>query len=234
MHVNTSVTITSLGYLPTCMSRDFRTLLKTPEESMLMNARTKRDYSLTRSVRSIAPGLFLCAIVLCALSGNAAAQGGSGCPWRPFACGQYSIWNATCYPPVPLGAIECNGFDFTLYCLLPPLCPPADPVPCDCGAGSPISFANGNTYIEEADVRLPGLSGGLTLKRRWNSILSPNMSAYHIGLFGPNWRSNFEERVFLGSDNYVKYARGDGSLWSLTYISTNGGASVYTVVAPSN
>ncbi len=54
-------------------------------------------------------------------------------------------------------------------------------------------------------------------------------SAYQVGLFGPNWRSNFEERVFLGSDNYVKYARGDGSFWSFAY---NGAG--YGVAAPAN
>jgi len=60
------------------------------------------------------------------------------------------------------------------------------------------------------------------------------LSAYQIGLFGPNWRSNFEERLFVGSDHYLKYARGDGSFWSLTYINSNGGTTNYTVVAPAN
>lgn len=54
-------------------------------------------------------------------------------------------------------------------------------------------------------------------------------SAYQVGLFGPNWRSNFEERIFLGSDNYVKWARGDGSFWSFAY---NGAG--YGVAAPGN
>jgi YD repeat-containing protein len=53
--------------------------------------------------------------------------------------------------------------------------------------------------------------------------------ASQIGYFGPNWRSNFEERVFLGSDNYIKYARGDGSFWSF---GVSGG--VWTVAAPAN
>jgi hypothetical protein len=37
-------------------------------------------------------------------------------------------------------------------------------------------------------------------------------------MFGPNWRSTYEERVFLGSDNYIKYARSDGSFLSLAYL----------------
>jgi YD repeat-containing protein len=33
-------------------------------------------------------------------------------------------------------------------------------------------------------------------------------------MFGPNWRSTYEERVFVGSDYFIKYLRGDGSFWS--------------------
>jgi len=50
-------------------------------------------------------------------------------------------------------------------------------------------------------------------------------------MFGPNWRSTYEERVFLGSDNYMKYSRGDGSFWSFAYV---GGSAGFTVVAPAH
>jgi YD repeat-containing protein len=96
-------------------------------------------------------------------------------------------------------------------------------------AGHPISLATGNTYIEETDVRVPGLSGGLTLTRTWNSAWPATQSALQIGLFGPNWRSNFEERIFVGSDQYIKYGRGDGSFWSF---GTNSGN--WSVAAPAN
>jgi len=52
--------------------------------------------------------------------------------------------------------------------------------------------------------------------------------AFQVGLFGPNWRSTYEERIFMGSDSYVKYARSDGSFWSF-----GGSVSLY-LVAPSN
>jgi YD repeat-containing protein len=52
---------------------------------------------------------------------------------------------------------------------------------------------------------------------------------YQIGLFGPNWRSTYEERVFVGSDNYMKYARSDGSFWSFGY-----DGALYRVAAPAN
>jgi YD repeat-containing protein len=106
------------------------------------------------------------------------------------------------------------------------------------GGGSPagggsggglISFSSGNTFIKETDVRLPGLSGGLTLLRTWNSLWPSTQTTFQIGLFGPNWRSNFEERVFVGSDNYIKYARGDGSFWSFGV-----GGPQFIVAAPAN
>jgi YD repeat-containing protein len=54
-------------------------------------------------------------------------------------------------------------------------------------------------------------------------------SAFQIGLFGPNWRSTYEERVFVGSDNYIKYGRADGSFWSFGF---NSGQ--WSVAAPAN
>jgi len=82
------------------------------------------------------------------------------------------------------------------------------------GGGKPIVLTTGDTYIEDTDVSLPGLGGGLILHRRWNSLWPPNEIASSIGIFGPNWRSTYEEKVFMGSDNYLKYARGDGGYWS--------------------
>ena len=176
------------------------------------------------------------------LSGGAAAQVGNSCPLRWVSCGAYSLWDVTCLPPLPLGVTNCASaqFSFTVTCQLPPLCPPPGSAgegasgPSCPHCGNPISLVSGNTFIEENDVRIPGLSNGLTLVRTWNSMWPSTQSAFRIGLFGPNWRSNFEERVFLGGDNYVKYGRGDGSFWSLTYSGYSGGAPIYTVVAPAN
>lgn len=95
--------------------------------------------------------------------------------------------------------------------------------------GSPISFATGNTYIQQTDVRVPGLSNGLSLVRTWNSLWPVSELAFQTGIFGPNWRCNFEERVFLGSDGLMRYSRGDGSYWSFQQ-----GVSLAAVMAPSN
>ncbi|MGH9723463.1 MAG: RHS repeat domain-containing protein, partial [Candidatus Acidiferrales bacterium] len=177
------------------------------------------------------------AAFLCVLSVPAAAQVSNGCTgW--VSCAEYSLWNLGCQPPLPPTAYGCVGvpYAFETVCLVPtPNCSPAAAAEETCLAcasarsGSPISLASGNTYIKETDVSLPGLSGGLTLVRTWNSRWPSTQTAFQAGLFGPNWRSNFEERVFVGSDNYLKYARGDGNFWSFGY-----SGSAYNVAAPAN
>jgi YD repeat-containing protein len=99
----------------------------------------------------------------------------------------------------------------------------------DCpNCSHPVSLATGNTYIEQTDIKLPGISNGLTLARRWNSMWPSTQNGSQVGLFGPNWRSTFEERVFTGGDGYIKYSRGDGNFWS--FESGSNGA----VVSPAN
>jgi YD repeat-containing protein len=158
------------------------------------------------------------------LSPRAAAQG-SNCDTVQtqfcFACGD----------PILPGQHGCiSEAPFILICLLPdwhcppaagptetrstkcPTCSPSDPQ-----ASSPVDLASGNAFIEETDIRMPGLNGGLSLARTWNSTWPSMDSAYQIGMFGPNWRSTYEERVFVGSDYYFKYLRSDGSIWSFGY-----------------
>jgi YD repeat-containing protein len=65
--------------------------------------------------------------------------------------------------------------------------------------------------------------------RTWNSAWPTSQIASSIGMFGANWRSTYEERVFVGSDHYVRYARGDGSYWAFGY-----GSAGLVVVAPGN
>jgi YD repeat-containing protein len=142
----------------------------------------------------------------------------------------YCIWDGF----IPAGASCYQGESwFCTPCTIPNnLCaPPAgtSESPCSgCSGGSPIDLATGNTYIDQVDMHLPGIGGGLGLRRRWNSMWPASQTALQQGLFGPNWRSNFEERVFVGSDGYMKYSRGDGSFWSFG----NTGSTSWEVVAP--
>jgi YD repeat-containing protein len=185
-------------------------------------------------LRSFLAVLFILAVLVCGLSTGAKAQ---SC-FTSFACAQYSLYNGACLPQPPPGAFGCQASGpWSVVCLLlNSRCPaPAGPAetalgPCtNCQGGLPISLVSGNTFIEEDDVSIPGLSNGLRLIRTWNSMWPATQSALQIGMFGPNWRSNYEERVFLGSDNYMKYGRGDGSFWSFGY---NGG--VWNPSAPAS
>ncbi len=159
-------------------------------------------------------GLFAFAIISCVVNFDAAAQSADSCKtFYDYQFPEPFMGLSNCTVSGPYLEV-CWVYNYTC----PP--PPPPPCPCCCGAsgggnpgganapggnptgGKPISFASGNTYITETDVRVPGLSNGLTLVRTWNSYWPAIESASKVGLFGPNWRSNFEERVFQGSDGY--------------------------------
>ncbi len=95
--------------------------------------------------------------------------------------------------------------------------------------GSPISLASGNTYIEQNDLAIPGLGGGLQLIRTWNSVWPKSLASYVRPSFGGNWKSNFEERVFSASSGYMTYARGNGSFWQFTQSGSN-----WNITSPKN
>jgi YD repeat-containing protein len=175
--------------------------------------------------------LFGLVLLLCLFCKETAAQTGSSCYVG------FNYWFMS--GPLPEGAICYSGLSFFFTpCIVPSgKCPP--PSYCTkCNAesasgGHPINFANGNTYIEENDLRVPGLGGGLNLSRIWNSVWPTSQGAYQVGLFGPNWRSTYEERIIPGSGdatNYMEYAKSDGSYW---YFGTIGGGT-YSVSAPAN
>jgi YD repeat-containing protein len=180
-------------------------------------------------MKSIFIGFLVFAGLQSALTGRAAAQVGSACT------GQYGNINFPGTPPPWIFNCQPEGSFLVICQAMTSACPPAAAAGETCAscaaaaAGHPISLASGNTFIVETDVKVPGLSSGLKLVRIWNSMWPSTQSAFQVGLFGPNWRSNYEERVFLGSDNYMKYARGDGSFWSF---GANG--SSLSVAAPAN
>jgi YD repeat-containing protein len=183
--------------------------------------------------------VFALAVLQWFCAADASAQVGSSCVgYVGYVC-LPGVDQMTCAPQTPPSVFNCQGYQFTnVTCsIMTPWCAPPDAGPETClacalaAAGFPISLASGNTYIEENDVKLPGLSSGLSLDRTWNSLWPATQTAFQIGLFGPNWRSTFEERVFVGADHYMKYGRSDGTFWSFGYDS---GSTVYRVAAPAN
>lgn len=182
-------------------------------------ANSSKDVALgARSVRIV-----VFALLATALSPPVAAE-------IPQACLGY--WNNVAVNPMPPGVFGCQSpGPFLIDCyLMNLLCAP----PCaSCARAShPIELATGDTYITETDIRVPGLGGGLMLTRTWNSIVFYGGSV--IGLFGPNWTSNFEETISVGSDNFIKYKRADGSVWSFGYTGSMGSSYLYATAGPSN
>lgn len=144
-----------------------------------------------------------------------------------------TLYDTGCFPLLPLGAHNCtwNG-PWSAVCEVPTyLCFPTPCPTCAAGeASGPIDLATGNTYIEETDVRIPGLGGGLNLTRRWNSQ-TPS-----YGMFGLGWTSNVEEKIYVGGDYLVKHLRGDGAIWSYGFSSYGSGSSTvqYLLAGPRN
>jgi YD repeat-containing protein len=192
-----------------------------------------------KNIFRIIIGLVATVALLSALTPRAVAQSSPSC-YRVTSvfCSEMSIgWGVSCQPPLPLGATNCQIAQFDgIYCqvvtnvCLTPLawCP-------TCGkyvptASSPINLTSGNTYIQEQDLRIPGLGGGLSLTRTWNSIVPVAANGYQSGMFGLQWRSTYEERIFSGSgvaSGYLAYLRGDGGIW---YFPSTGGS----LAAPAN
>lgn len=148
-----------------------------------------------------------------------------------ITCAEYSLYES-CMPPIPPGAFNCgpNG-PFSEICSIQTYqCAPTPCPTCGPKAGGPIDLATGNTDITQSDIRLPGLGGGLTLTRTWNSQ-TPG-----AGIFGLGWSSTLEERVYVGSDGLIKDARGDGSIFSFGWSSytPDGKGSIYLLAGPSN
>ena len=133
-------------------------------------------------------------------------------------------WGEVCIAPRP-------------SCGVPPGAAPETCISCNqgktAGLGEPIDLATGNTYITQSDLGVPGLGGGLSLSRTWNSLLPARQNSYPF-MFGTGWRSTYEERlIFVSGDGYVKYLRADGSVWSFAPISL-GTTSIYKAAAPAD
>lgn len=82
--------------------------------------------------------------------------------------------------------------------------------------GSPITLTNGNTWTQADDYELPGLGGGLSLKRTWNSQWSSYQGWILAGMFGDSWQSNYEKHIQALSSSQLLDWRGDGSSWFFT------------------
>lgn len=191
-------------------------------------------------------------VTLCALAFSARINaqscvnyytGSCPLPTFPASCGPF-VWEGFSGPicGLPVGSVCCNpdGVPLNQTCVAPrrgcvtpntaaETCPGCNKP----AGGGPINLSSGNTYIIESDISVPGLGGGLKLTRTWNSMFPAVQNTFPT-MFGINWRSTYEERlIFYSSDLLLKYARGDGSVWSFGLIATSPN-NQYETVAPGN
>jgi YD repeat-containing protein len=130
-------------------------------------------------------------------------------PW----CGEFWVWGNKCRPPRP----RCNH------------CQRSGAPP---EAGQPIDLASGNTSITQTDIHLPGLGGGLTLTRTWNSVPS-TVYASGAHMFGVNWQSTYEDRLVLNtSDGFITEETGGEDETAFGFAGFS--PTTYSIVAPAN
>ncbi len=156
-------------------------------------------------IKKMGVTLFVFVVLQCALSLSLAAQ-------MPPSC----IVTQTLFFPeqIPPGWFYYSSYPGTYqYVVAAMTCAPPC-TSCQAHAGSPIGLATGNTYITEQDIRIPGLGAGLSLARTWNSVWPSGLASFETGAFGSLWRSTYEERIVIGTDNFMRYIRGDGTFWS--------------------
>lgn len=99
--------------------------------------------------------------------------------------------------------------------------------------GHPINLATGDTFITQSDMSIPGLGGGLSLSRTWHSQFPFGEGVPTTGMFGGNWRSTYEESIFVDSEGLAKYVKGTGGIWTLGLVGTGWPLS-YAMIAPAN
>lgn len=114
--------------------------------------------------------------------------------------------------------------------------PPPDPGPCnecEAMAGQPINLSTGDVWLRKTEYSVPGLSGGLSLTRTWNSLWNLNNPPFIAGMFGTGWTSDFEERLQVLSSGQIEYWRSTGNTWS--FVQPAGCPTcAYTLAAPPN
>lgn len=119
------------------------------------------------------------------------------------------------------------------------LAPPApslvDPGPSDSEStvGEPINLTTGDVWFSKTDYSVPGLAGGLLIKRTWNSLWNQSNPPFEAGMFGRGWTSDFEERLQVFNSTHIIYWRGSGNTWIFEAPVGCAGCA-YNVISPPN
>jgi RHS repeat-associated protein len=90
-----------------------------------------------------------------------------------------------------------------------------------CQRGDPVNCATGNLYESQTDLQVPGLNGGLTFTRTYNSQAAVGASA--PGPLGYGWTFNFGENLSVNATTkVVTVTNANGG--TVTFTPTSGGA----------
>ena len=116
-------------------------------------------------------------------------------------------------PNSPSANVWTDYMTFTLSPPPPPITDPGPSTECEAKAGQPINLTTGDVWISKNDYSVPGLAGGLSLTRTWNSRWNHSSPPFETGMFGRGWTSDFEERLQVFNSNHIIYWRGSGNTW---------------------
>ena len=99
--------------------------------------------------------------------------------------------------------------------------PEASPSFSECNHGDPVDCVTGNLSENQTDLEVPGLNGGLTLTRSYNSQAAANATA--AGPFGYGWTFDFGQSLSVNATTkVVTVTNANGS--TATFTPTGGGA----------
>ncbi|SEN50187.1 DNRLRE domain-containing protein, partial [Lihuaxuella thermophila] len=77
-------------------------------------------------------------------------------------------------------------------------------------AATNVNTYNGNFYLPESDLNIPGRGIPASVSRAYNSRANTS------GLFGYGWTSNIEQHLYDSGDGPIQYKDADGTLHSFT------------------
>jgi RHS repeat-associated protein len=126
-----------------------------------------------------------------------------------------------------------NDLNFQLLPPPPLLVDPGPSTECESTAGQPINLTTGDVWISKNDYSVPGLAGGLSITRTWNSLWNQSSPPFETGMFGRGWTSDFEERLQVFNSTHIIYWRGSGNTWIFEApVGCTGCA--YNLISPAN
>ena len=126
-----------------------------------------------------------------------------------------------------------NNLNFQLLPPPPSLVDPGPSTECEAKAGQPINLTTGDVWISKNDYSVPGLAGGLSISRTWNSLWNHSNPPFEAGMFGRGWTSDLEGRLQVFNSTHIIYWRGSGNTW-IFEAPVGCTSCAYNLISPAN